>query len=272
MSPRSRLALATLAAALILAPVAALHPAASHLSSAGLARVSIEITHPVALAFLALALVSVLPTAGFLIAMGRAVRGFRHLRALRRESEPASLNGICYRLVQSETVSIFTTGLVRPVTFVTAGAEAALGPSRLLAALLHEEAHQRHHDLRWRLLLQAVGRGFSYIPGIKDVVEAEALRTECHADEYAVRGGAGRLDLFEAIVTASTASAHPATVGLTDANVAFRLMRLVDPALPLPARPTRTFVALTALVAAPALAVHVAGTAIAAVGGSHLMI
>jgi hypothetical protein len=165
---------------------------------------------------------------------------------------------------------VFTAGVIRPVTFVSAGAERDLGQARLRAAFLHEQAHQRSQDVMWRLLLRAVGRGFAFIPWVSHVVESETLRTECLADDYAIRGGVRRIDLFEAIVAASAASASPLTAGLTDAHAAFRLQRLVDPQIPLPGPSTRSVAALAAAMALPAGVSHVLAFG-AALGASHLM-
>lgn len=271
MSPASRLTPAVLAATLVLAPVAALHPAVSHLSSAGFASLSIELTHPLVVGVLALALVSLLPVTGFCVAIVRAARGVTHFQTLMQNSQPACVNDMSYRRLPTDQVGVFTAGLIHPVTFVTVGAEVALGTARLRAALLHEEAHQRGQDLRWRLLLQAVGRGLSFVPGIQDLLEAEALRAECRADDYAIRAGAHRLDLFEAIVAASSSRSSPLAVGLTGSNVELRLMRLVDPALPLPRRSTRVLLGLIAMVVAPAVAAHLVVIAAATWGSSHLM-
>ncbi len=271
MSRASRLALLTLAVALMLAPVAALHPVVTHLYAAGLSNLSIEFTHPPVLGFFAIALVSVLPAAGFTTAMVRAARGMPHLRALTRNSQPARMEEFHYRVLPSDAVLVFTAGLLRPVTFVSVGAERALGDAGLRAALWHEEAHRRSQDVMWRLLLRAIGRGFAFVPWVSEVVESETLRTECAADHYAIRRGVLRLDLFEAIVAALPPPASSMAAGLTDANVELRLMRLVHPEMPLPGRPTRSFLALTAAVALPTVAAHVIAIA-AAVGTSHLMI
>jgi Zn-dependent protease with chaperone function len=240
------------------------------LYAAGLSNLSIEFTHPAVLVFLAIALVSVLPAAGFTVAMVRATGGVAHLRAVTSASRPARMDEFDYRLLPSDAVVVFTAGLVRPVTFVSAGAERALGHAGLRAALLHEQAHQRSQDVLWRLLLQAVGRGLAFVPQISQVVETETLRTECEADDYAIRRGARRRDLFEAIVASSALPASPLAAGLTDANVELRLRRLVDPEVPLPGGPTRSFLALTAAAAVPAVASHMIAAA-AAVGASHLM-
>ena len=262
MSRGSRLALATLAVVLMLAPVAVLHPVATHLSAAGFSNLSVEIAHPYVFGLAALALASALPAAAFLLSIVSAIRGVRGVRTLMENSQPAHLLHLQYRLFPSEDVVVFSAGLLRPVTFVSAGAASSLGSAELRAALLHEQSHQRARDIVWRLILQAVSRGFGFVPWIGQVVETETLRTECAADEYAIRSGARRRDLFEAIVAASAAAPGPLMAGLTDANVELRLLRLVDPETPLPGASTRTFLALAALIALVPVVAH--GFALAA--------
>ncbi len=266
MSRGSRLALVTLAVLLLLAPAAALHPVVGHVYAAGLSNLSIELTHPPVLLILLIALVSALPAVGFTVSVVRAARGIPHLRTLTRNSQPHRLETFDYRALPSDDVLVFTAGLLRPVTFVSVGAERALGVVGLRAALLHEEAHRRSQDVMWRLLLCAIGRGFAFVPWIQEMVESETLRTECAADDYAIRGGARRLDLFEAIVATLPPPASPITAGLSDANVELRLARLVHPDLPLPDRPTHSLLALAVAVTLPTLAAHV--VAIGAVAGT----
>ncbi|MBI2765932.1 MAG: hypothetical protein HYX53_08490 [Chloroflexi bacterium] len=270
MSRSSRLALVILAAALVLAPAIAVHPVVVHLHATGFSNLFSALTHLRVLPYLGIALASALPAAGFTIAMARAARGMRHLRDLMRGSQPAHTAEFRYRVIPADEVLVFTAGLLRPVTFVSTRAERSLGEAGLRAALLHEEAHRHSQDVIWRLLLRAIGHGFAFVPRITELVESETLRTECAADDYAIRGGARRLDLFEAIVSASGAPASSLAAGLTGADIEFRLTRLVHPEMPLPGRPTRSLLTLTAGVALPTAAAHVLAIA-AAVGTSHLV-
>ncbi|MCK6564463.1 MAG: hypothetical protein L6Q80_06885 [Dehalococcoidia bacterium] len=251
MSRGSRLALLALAVALMLAPVATVHPAVTHLYAAGLSNLSIEFSHPRVFAFLTLALVSALPAVGFLFSLIRTARGVGDLRQLTRTSTPARLDGLCYRVLPSD-------------------AERELGYAELRAALLHERAHQLNRDVLWRLLLRATGRAFPFLPWVANAVETETLRTECEADDYAIRNGARRRELFEAIAAAALPPAHSPAAGVTGANVELRLTRLVCPETPLPQAPTRSFLALAAGLVLPAVVAHLVAVG-AAVGTSHLM-
>lgn len=270
MSRGSRLALLALAVALMLAPVAMVHPAVTHLYAAGLSNLSIEFSHPRVLAFLTLTLVSALPAAGFLFSLIRTARGVGDLRQLTRTSTPARLDGLYYRVLPSDAIVIFTAGGLRPTVFVSQGAERELGHAELRAALLHERAHQLNRDVLWRLLLRATGRAFPFLPWVANAVETETLRTECEADDYAIRNGARRRELFEAIAAAALPPAHSPAAGVTGANVELRLTRLVCPETPLPQAPTRSFLALAAGLVLPAVVAHLVAVG-AAVGTSHLM-
>lgn len=270
MSRSSRFALLTLVAVLVLAPAAAFHPVVSHLYLAGLGNMWVEFTHLPVVGFFAIALVSVFPATGFIMSILRAVRGSKNLRLITSKSEEVHLHGFEYRRIPSDAVVLFTAGILKPAIFVSTEAERTLGDARLRAALLHEEAHLRSQDVVWRLLLRAIGRSFAFIPQIRQVVEFETLRTECAADDYAIDHGARRLDLFEAIVSASKHAANPLAAGLTGSDTEFRLARMVHPEIPLPGRPTRGLLTLAAVAAAPAVAAHVA-VVVAAMGGVHIL-
>lgn len=270
MNRSSRFALLTLAAVLVLAPAAALHPVVSHLYLAGLENMWVEFTHVPVVGFFAIALVSVFPATSFIMSILRTVRGAKNLRLITRKSEPFHLDGMQYRRIPSDAVVLFTAGVLRPTIFVSSGAERTLGAAGLRAALLHEEAHLRGQDVAWRLLLRAIGRSFAFIPRIRQVVEVETLRTECAADDYAIRHGARRLDLFDAIVSASTHAPSPLTASLTGGDTEFRLARLVHPDIPLPGLPTRALLALAAAATAPAVAAHLT-ILVAALGGTHFL-
>lgn len=269
MTKTGRLALLTLAVVLVLAPIVTLHPAVTHLYAAGLSNLSIEIEHPRVFGFVMLAVVTALPAAGFCLVLVRAAAGIGEVRKLTRLSSEGSLDGLSYRVLPLETTVIFTAGLLRPVVFVSQGAERSLARAELRAALLHEQAHQRHRDVLWVLLLRAVGRGFPFVPWVASAIEAATLRSECEADDYAIRGGARRRELFEAIAAAAAPPA-PVAAGITGANAEYRLVRLAHPGAPLPGEPTRGFLALAAAVAAPALVAHTIAIA-AAAGTSHFL-
>lgn len=270
MSRSSRVALVILAAALLVAPALTAHPAVAHLYAAGLSDLSIEMEHPRVLGFIALALLMALPAAGFLYSLLRAARGYGDLRALHRISRPARLDEFSYRVLPSDTVVVFTAGFVRPVAFVSQGAERSLGPTELRAALLHERAHQQRRDVFWRVLLKAVAGGFVFLPWVASAVEAETLRSECAADDYALRAGARRRALFNAIAAAAAPPETSFAAGVTGANAELRLTRLVYPETPLPEKPTAGFLALAAAVVLPAVIAHVVATA-AAVGVSQFI-
>ena len=257
MSRGSRAALAMLAVALVLSPLLTLHPAVAHAYQAELTGIVAEAAHPQVVLLFPLAIVSALPALGFVVSLVVTARNHGGLQALLDHSEPTSLGQIQYRLFPSETVLLFTAGLIRPAIFVSSEAMRTLSPAELYAALLHERAHQRNRDVVWRVLLRAVDRAFGFLPQTKRLFQMAALRAECAADEYAIRRGARRTDLFEAIAAASPAPAAAVSAGISDGHVELRLVRLVDPDTPIPGQPTTGFLALAVAVALPAVLAHV---------------
>ena len=256
MTRASRVALAVLAAALLVSPLLTLHPAVTHAYQAGLSGIGAEASHPLAVVLVALATLSALPALGFVVSLAVTARSRGGLRALLEHSEPTSLGQIHYRLFPSQTIVLFTAGLIRPTIFVSSEAVHALSNAELHAALLHERAHQRNADVLWSVLLRAVDRAFGFLPHARRLVHRAALRTECEADEYAVRRGARRRDLFEAIAAASPAPGVPVSAGVSDGHVEVRLVRLVHPETPMPGEPAPGFLALSLAVGLPVLLAH----------------
>lgn len=257
MSRASRLALATLVLALLFAPLLTLHPVFAHLYEAGIGGLGAEAAHPQVIALSALTAISVLPATAFVIFLIKAARCNDELQLLLNSSRPTRLGELRYRVFPSESVSVFTAGAFRPVVFVSSAAERALCTAELRAGLLHEVAHQRNRDVLWGVILRAVGRAFAFLPHAEGLVQRASLHAECQADEFALRGGARRTDLFEAIAASSATPTRVASAGIGDAAVELRLVRLVHPETPIPAQPTRGFVALTAAIALPAILAHV---------------
>lgn len=158
-------------------------------------------------------------------------RGNRQVARLLKYARPCDLFGIRCLVVEGDETALFTARCLNPVIVVSTGAMRQLTAQQMSAGLLHDLAHQRRRDVLWRALLVAVGRAFSFVPGTRKMVAAATLRSECAADDEAVRGGAQRGALFEAIVSAATSPALTAA-GLSDSTVAFRLQRHATPAIP----------------------------------------
>ena len=264
MSRASRLALVTLVLALVLAPLLTLHPAFAHLYEAGVGGLRREASHPQIIAFSALTALSVFPPITFVMFLINAARCNDELRLLRNSSWPTRLDELHYRVFPSPAITLFTAGAFRPVVLVSSEAERALSTAELRAALLHELAHRQNRDVLWGLILRAVGRAFAFLPHADRLVHRASLYAECQADEFALRRGARRTDLFEAIAASSTAPTRLASPGIADTAVELRLVRLVHPETPIPGQPTRGFVALTAAIALPAILAHVIAVVAAA--------
>lgn len=253
------MSLTALIALVIASPLMTVHPAFLHVYQSGQRALVAETLHPTTIGLLALALIAGLPAIGFFGSLVRAMGAFRGLRTLIESSRPATQDGVSYRIFPGDGVTVFTAGLARPTIFVSEGAEQILPQAHLRAALLHEQGHRVNHDIPWRLLLRAVGRGFAFVPGAARFVDAAMLRSECEADDFALRAGARRKDLFEAIAAAASGPTTPyGTAALADMSLHFRLGRLAstDPDPPLPKHPNGGFLTLSAATITPVLLAH----------------
>jgi Zn-dependent protease with chaperone function len=258
----SRLLLVALFALVLVAPVITLQALYVHLGSVGQIDWVPCFESAGVLALVFLGVVSLVPLAGLPRAALRWWRGNRQVAKLLREARARELGGVRCLQVAGDEIALFTARLWKPVIIVSDGAVAALPPEQLAAGLLHEVAHQQGRDVFWRALLAAVGEAFSFVPGTRNMVAAATLRSECAADDEAVRRGAGRRALFDAIVSAATSPALTGAAGLADSAVAFRLQRLAAPAIELPRDPAYSLTLRLALLAA----LPVAGQVLLAAG------
>lgn len=227
ISTRATLAVAVLggvafppAIAHMLIPVVASHSgAAAHLG-----------VHSELIPLLALGAVSLL----LLFGLGRgAVRWMvaeRRLTALTRQGVPQTSGGVRYLCVPGAQVALFTAGLQHPVIYATAGAERTLDAGALRAALLHEQAHVSHHDVRWLALVALTEAAMGVLPGARRLFSSLRIEMEWRADRAALAAGAEREDLFEAIV--QTAGVAGGAAALSGVGTAQRLAWLAQPETP----------------------------------------
>ncbi len=178
----------------------------------------------------ALGAVSFLP----LIGLGRgAVRWLvaeRRLTALTQQGVPRTFGGIRYLRVPGLQVALFTAGLRHPVIYATAGAERTLDAGAFRAALLHEQAHVSHHDVRWLALVALAEAAVGMLPGARRLFNSLRIEMEWRADKAALTAGAEREDLFEAIVHAAGVAGGVAA--LSGVGTAERLAWLAQPETP----------------------------------------
>lgn len=231
-------------------PVTTGHALLLHLNSMQNAP-GVLVADPVVLSLVTLSALASIPLAR----MTTAMRSFRDARiAARRLDEvgvPRSFAGIGYVEVPSEEVLLFTTG-AQPTIYVTIGAVRSLPAGPFRAALLHEETHVRMRDARSLSVLSVAEHGWRIVPGMVDLFAAQRLVIERRADQGALARGASRADLFDAIVTTSSAGA--AVAGLADVGVERRLRWLAEDHEAVPAVPRRSVATLiVASVASPAL-------------------
>lgn len=237
--------------AAIALPITTGHALFLHVDSMQAAPLSL-IADPVALGLVALSAAAAVPLARMASAVWLSRDARRALRRLRDLGQPGRLEGVSYVELPSDDVLLFKTG-ARPTIYATAGAVRRLPPGPFRAALLHEEAHIRMHDVRSLTLLSVAEHGWRVVPGVVELFGSLRLGIERRADEAALARGASRTDLFDAIVTASSARGHVA--GLSNVGVEARLRWLAEGYQASPMVPRRGVATLIATsVASPALA------------------
>jgi len=196
---------------------------------------------------LLLSLLAAIPLFRVCIAAWQWQRASSQCDQLARLGSRRQFAGIEYVEIPGDAVVLFTAGLHRPTIHVTGGAAQALPAGPFWAALLHEQAHARQHDVLWLGALTAIEKAWGWIPWTKETFRSLRLLAERSADQAALAAGASREDLFDAIVAASAPQALPA---LSNAGVEQRLRWIVDEA-PLPVVPRRGVAALVASLAVP---------------------
>jgi beta-lactamase regulating signal transducer with metallopeptidase domain len=213
-------------AGVFLLPVATVHtlaPLLAHPDDHGVKAVA---AHPDIALLVLFAVVSTLPTLRVARLLVHQATALRRLGMRVAGQETFSRSGIRFVRVHDGAVAIFTAGIRRPVIYVTSGAERLLSVQALDAALLHERAHILRRDVWWLSAVAAVEHAFGVLPWIRDACDAYRLAVERRADEDALRDGASRLGLFDAI---AGAAAQPVIgASLSAVGVEQRLQWLAD--------------------------------------------
>jgi hypothetical protein len=181
---------------------------------------------------LALGLLAVLPLAGFLAGACRLWRAHRLLHGLVRGAVPTRVGGREVWRLSLPGLACFVAGTVRQRIFVSP-VTLNLEPQTREAALLHEEAHLRQRAPLRRSLLSLFAATWWFIPAARQLAENESVRLEVEADDDALRSGAGRRPLFDAIVQAATLKV-PSGAGLATVAVGPRLERLAGTSAAVP--------------------------------------
>lgn len=220
----SRLGLAAALGGVVVAPLLTLHPIEAHLHDAGEALLPAPLHAATIIVLLALVIASFVP---LLLALAMAARCLRHGSALRLVNASTrgevSEGGVACTLVDMPGVQFFTAGLFRPRVYATTGARTQLPTEVFRAAILHERAHQRRHDVLWRIALAALEAALHPLPAGRRLAANIALEWELAADREAIHAGAGREHLFEALVAASILPPPGAGVALSSVGTMQRL-------------------------------------------------
>lgn len=220
----SRLIVLLALAGMIAAPLATLHPIATHLREAGEGGLPHELTDAAVISLLILGGASLLPMLNVVRIVLMWSRQANVLRILREDAETRTTqDGVAYCLIATSGVHFFTAGLLRPRIFASSGALTELEPRAFRAAILHEREHQRSHHVAWRAALAVLETAFRPVTPIRRTISALALECEFAADRAALAAGAGREHLFEAVVAAARSSAPSTSVPLAGAGTLERL-------------------------------------------------
>lgn len=226
MTRVDRCLLLGLLAALFGVPVLTLHAFAAHLGGAVSVRGPGD--DPGLLNILALNGAAFVPGLLAVSALVRWWKGAMAVSALRGAGRRATEDGIHFTVVPLGRPLVFVAGWRRPAIVVSEAAVERMTPAMLRAALLHEDAHRRAGDHRWRAGVAMVRSAFGFLPGVGTLADAVVLRSEFAADREALAQGAGRRPLFEAVVLC--ADAGLAAPALSGGAVEARLARIADPA------------------------------------------
>ncbi len=225
-------------AAIVGAPLAALHPVVQHLFDSGQSVVPVPFKDAAAIGVLMLVVVSVVPLVSLTRILANWLNGSVELRALWKSGDrKCTGDGFEYVLIDIPQVLFFTAGAIRPRIYASTGAVECLSTGAFRAGLLHERAHQLKRDVAWRAALAAIERAFSPIPTVRAAVRSLSLEAEFAADRAALAAGAAKRDLFDAMVATARGTTTAQAVGLATSGTLQRLTVLVDPSVE-PPRPT----------------------------------
>jgi len=223
----NRAGVAAALAAVVVVPFVTLHPVEAHLHDAGDSLIPAQLHDVTLIGLLSVVALSFVP---LLLVVATGARWLRQRPALRLLSDSAERDidegGVACTLVDAPGIFCFTAGVFRSRVYASTGARRQLPPEVFRAAILHEREHQRRHDVLWRAGLAALEAAFRPVPAGRRLAERIALEWELAADRAALRAGARREDLFEALVAASSQPAPAAGVALTSGGTMPRLEAL----------------------------------------------
>lgn len=226
MSLRARAMLGTLVLGAIILPMVTAHTLARavvfHEHASGVAPFHLEL-----MPLIGLTALSTAPLVGMIQGGVRWLISRRRVRELTRSGSRARLGGIDYLRIPGEQVTLFTAGVRRPMIYATTGAERSLSREAFEAGLLHERAHIRHHDLLWLAMIALAEAGIGMLPSARRALVNLRIEIEWQADQAALRAGAERQGLFDAIVGA--ADGIPGVAALSGAGTVERLRWLAEP-------------------------------------------
>lgn len=110
-------------------------------------------------------------------------------------------------IVEGSRPRAFCAGLVRPRTYVSAGALLALGPDELASVIAHERHHAARHDPLRLVLAASAASGLFFLPVLRRLLDRYADLAEFAADDAACETPARRRALAAALLVFDDAGA-----------------------------------------------------------------
>ena len=140
----------------------------------------------------------------FIARLARAAQDARRLsRSLDGLSEPAARFGVPFQRLQTDDLTAFAVGMVKPQIYMSAGLEDRLSRQELRAILLHEE---HHRSTRAPLRGAALDAWLTILGRFRPVrvrLVARIADLECSADAHAMSRGIAPAVLASALVKTS---------------------------------------------------------------------
>lgn len=110
-------------------------------------------------------------------------------------------------VVEGSQPRAFCAGLLRPRTYVSAGALVALGPDELDSVIAHERHHAERHDPLRLVLAASAASGLFFLPVLRRLLDRYADLAEFAADDAACETPARRRALAAALLVFDDAGA-----------------------------------------------------------------
>lgn len=134
-------------------------------------------------------------------------------QALKRiAAQEQCLSGVWVRTLATQTPHCFTVGVLRPAVYISEGLLETLSTSQCAAVLAHEQAHVRHYDGFWALLLRSF-YSLLFLPGSGTLLTTWEAAAERACDLAATRKVGSACLVAEALVQVGSVPRSAPLVG-----------------------------------------------------------